>query len=131
MNSLPSNLPPGPPPNAPNNTPAQPAARTFHAGVSNIRFAVAMAVAVLADTVGLPFGEFGVVVFDVLVGVLLALCLGGFRPELIIAFLLEAIPGVGIIPSWSVAVPALWARTRFGRSAAAATPASNESTRPN
>lgn len=126
MNSLPTNSPPGLPPNAPNG--AQPPARTFHAGVSNIRFAVAMALAVLADTVGLPFGEIGVVVFDVIVGILLALCLGGLRPELIIAFLLEAIPGVGIIPSWSVAVPALWARTRFGKSAAA--PA-NESARPN
>lgn len=125
MNSLPTNSTPGLPPNAPND--AAPTARTAHAGVSNIRFAVAMALAVLADTVGLPFGEIGVVVFDVIVGVLLALCLGGFRPELIIAFLLEAIPGVGIIPSWSVAVPALWARTRFGKSAATQT---TESARP-
>jgi hypothetical protein len=99
-----------------------------HAGVSNIRFAVAMAVAVIADTVGLPFGEFGVVVFDILVGLVLALCLGGLRPELIIAFLLEAIPGVGIVPSWSVAVPALWERMRIGRASATGTP--GESQRP-
>lgn len=126
MNSLPTNSAPGSPPSAPQG--AAPPARKFHAGVSNIRFAVAMAVAVIADTVGLPFGEFGVVVFDILVGLVLALCLGGLRPELIIAFLLEAIPGVGIIPSWSVAVPALWARTRFGRAAATGTP--GESQRP-
>ena len=126
MNSLPTNSEPDSPPNAPEG--AAPPARMVHAGVSNIRFAVAMAVAVIADTVGLPFGEFGVVVFDILVGLVLALCLGGLRPELIIAFLLEAIPGVGIVPSWSVAVPALWARMRFGRAAATGTP--GESQRP-
>lgn len=118
MNSLPTDPTPGAAPSSPDT--ATPPTRIAHAGVSNVRFAIAMALAVIADTVGLPFGEFGVVVFDVVIGILLALCLGGLRPELIIAFLLEAIPGVGIIPSWSVAVPALWARMRFGKGAAKA-----------
>ena len=87
------------------------------AGVSNLRFAIAMAVAVLADTVGIPFGELGVVVFDIFVGLVLALCLRGFRPEIIFACLIEAIPGVGLFPSWSLAVPAIWARMKMGRSA--------------
>jgi hypothetical protein len=88
------------------------------AGVSNLRFGLAMIVALLADTVGVPFGEVGVVVFDILVGFILALCLRGFRPEIIIACLLEAIPGIGLFPSWSLAVPALWARLKMGAAAA-------------
>lgn len=90
------------------------------AGPSNIRFLITLVVAVLADTLGAPFGELGVVLFDVAIGVILSLCLGGLRPEIVIACVLEAIPGIGIFPSWSLAVPALWARTRMTRSDAAA-----------
>jgi hypothetical protein len=100
------------------------------AAVSNLRFALAMAVAVLADTIGIPFGEIGVVVFDVAVGLILALCLRGFRPEIILACLIEAIPGFGLFPSWSLAVPAIWARMRLGASGAAATGPGRESSRP-
>jgi hypothetical protein len=85
------------------------------AAPSNLRFILAMGVAFLADTIGLPFGELGVFVFDVCVGLLLALCLRGFRPEILIACLIEAIPGVGLFPSWSLAVPALWARLRLAK----------------
>lgn len=92
-----------------------PVATARRVGVSNLRFALAMGVAVLADTIGLPFGEVGVVVFDVAVGLVLALCLRGFRPEIIIACLIEAIPGFGLFPSWSLAVPALWARMKMGQ----------------
>ncbi|MEY3142063.1 MAG: hypothetical protein RLY21_556 [Planctomycetota bacterium] len=127
MNSLPTNSAPGPSPSTPQG--GTTSARTPHAGVSNIRFALAMAVAVLADTVGLPFGEFGVVVFDVVIGLLLALCLRGFRPEIIIACLVEAIPGIGLFPSWSLAVPAIWARMKLGQQKA--TVAASESSRPN
>lgn len=96
-------------------------AQAPRAAVSNVRFAVAMAVALLADTVGVPLGEVGIVVFDVAVGLVLALCLRGFRPEIIVACLIEAIPGVGLFPSWSLAVPAIWARMKLGAAGAAAT----------
>ncbi len=102
-------------------TPATPVTATkSKAGPSNIRFLITLVVAVLADTVGAPFGEFGVVVFDILVAVILSLCLGGLRPEIVIACVLEAVPGFGLFPSWSLAVPALWARTRMTKSDAAA-----------
>jgi len=79
-----------------------------------IRFALAMGVAALADTIGIPGGEFVAIGFDLLIAVALSLCLGGIRPEIVVAFLLEAIPGVGLFPSWALAVPALWARLRYG-----------------
>jgi hypothetical protein len=95
-----------------------PAGRSaLRGGISNLRFVLAMGVAFLADTIGLPFGEFGIFVFDVFVGLLLALCLRGFRPEIIIACLIEAIPGIGMFPSWSLAVPAIWARMKLLRGA--------------
>lgn len=104
--------PPPPPPSPP--LPAAKAPSRF-ARISNFRFALAMGVAVLADTVGLPFGEVGVFVFDLFIGLMLALCLRGFKPEIVIACLLEAIPGIGLFPSWTLAVPALWARMRLGQ----------------
>lgn len=121
-----SNMPANPSP-----APATPAAtKPAHAGVSHVRFAIAMAVAVLADTVGVPFGEFGVVVFDVIVGLLLALCLRGFRPEIILACLVEAIPGIGLFPTWSLVVPAIWARMKLGASASAPPASDRESAGP-
>jgi hypothetical protein len=106
--AAPSEAPPAPTP---------PAASTPRLGISNLRFILAMGVAFLADTIGLPFGELGVFVFDVFVGLLLALCLRGFRPEILIACLIEAIPGIGMFPSWSLAVPAIWARMKLLRGA--------------
>ena len=77
--------------------------------IARWRFVAAFAVAVLADTLGAPLGELLAVVFDLAVGVVLALLLG-FRIELLIACVLEAIPGVGLFPFWSLAVPALLLR---------------------
>jgi hypothetical protein len=94
--------------------------------LSTWRFILAMLVAVAADSLGSPFGEGFAVVFDIAVGFLLALCLRGFRPEIIVACLIEAIPGVGLFPSWSLAVPALWARLKLGANAAS----SADSSRP-
>ena len=82
--------------------------------VSGVRFAIAMAVALLADTVGYPVSEFAIIAFDVGIALILALCLRGFRPEIIIACVIEAIPGLGLFPSWSLAVPAIWARMKLG-----------------
>jgi hypothetical protein len=79
-----------------------------------VRFAIAMAVALLADTVGYPVSEFAIIAFDVGIALILALCLRGFRPEIIIACVIEAIPGLGLFPSWSLAVPAIWARMKLG-----------------
>ena len=104
-----------PAPQAAGSAPTRARPGTGFASVSNLRFALAMAVAVLADTIGIPFGEVGVVVFDVAVGLTLALCLRGFRPEIILACLIEAIPGFGLFPSWSLAVPAIFARMRLGQ----------------
>lgn len=75
--------------------------------MSNTRFAIALVIAVLADTVGLPFGEFGVVVFDVFVALLLTICLGP-RWLILVACIAEAIPGVGLFPCWAAAVPTIW-----------------------
>lgn len=118
------NLPPRPDA-APPAAPAAPVSKAA-SGVSRFRFVLAMGIALLADTVGYPASELGIVVFDVAVGLLLALCLRGFRPEIIVACLIEAIPGVGLFPSWSLAVPALWARLKLGANAAS----SADSSRP-
>lgn len=97
--------------------PTSPSAPQAPKQVSTFRFLLAMVVALAADSLGSVFGEGLAVVFDLLVGFALALCLRGFRPEIIIACLLEAIPGIGLFPSWSLAVPALWARLKLGQSA--------------
>lgn len=78
-------------------------------GYSTFRLALAFGVAFLADTVGLPFGEAFAVVFDIVIGLCLALILGP-RPILLAGFLLEAIPGVGLFPGWIAAVVAIAVR---------------------
>ncbi len=78
-------------------------------GLSMVRLSLALGVAAIADTIGIPFGEIGVVVFDVCVGLVLFAILG-FRVELLFATVLEAIPMVGMFPSWVLAVAAIWAR---------------------
>jgi hypothetical protein len=109
--------PPTPPPAA---VPTGGPSRTR--AISNLRFAIAMVVALLSDTLVAPVGEIGAVLVDLAVGVALALILGGFRIELLRAFLIEAIPGVGLFPSWALAVPAIWARSRLSRDSGAALP---------
>ena len=60
------------------------------------------------------------------IGLAIAFLLG-FRIELLFALLLEAIPGLGLFPSWLVAVPMIWVRsggasTGFGASPPTAPP---------
>ncbi len=74
-----------------------------------LRLVLALGVASFADTLGVPFGELGVIVFDLCVGFVLFAILG-FRVELLFATVAEAIPFVGIFPSWVLAVASIWAR---------------------
>jgi hypothetical protein len=77
------------------------------------RIVAAMLVALAADTVGAPFGELGVVVFDLVVGVILTAILGP-SVALVGALVVEAIPAFGMFPSWIAAV--VWvAYSRGGR----------------
>jgi hypothetical protein len=77
---------------------------------TKLRYALALCVALFADTIGSPFGEGFAVAFDL--GIALAIVfLLGFRIELLFALLLEAVPGLGLFPSWLVAVPMIWVRT--------------------
>ncbi|MDA0803044.1 MAG: hypothetical protein O2819_04725 [Planctomycetota bacterium] len=74
-----------------------------------VRIAAAMVVAVLADTIGAPLGEVGGLFFDLGVGLVLTAVLG-WRIEILIAFIFEAIPSIGLFPSWIVAVPIIAGR---------------------
>lgn len=67
------------------------------------RVVLAGLVAVGADSVGAIPGEAMPLVFDIAVGVVLTLILGP-RVALLGALVLEAIPGLGILPSWVAAV---------------------------
>jgi hypothetical protein len=60
-------------------------------------------VAIAADTIGAPLGEVAGVVFDLSVALLLAALIGP-KPFLLLAFVLEAIPIVGLFPTWIAAV---------------------------
>lgn len=75
------------------------------------RFFLAIFIALLADTIGAPLGESFAVIFDVFVAILLGLTLG-FDSFIIIALIAEAIPGVGLFPSWVVAVLAIAAKRK-------------------
>jgi hypothetical protein len=75
------------------------------------RVVAAMLVAVAADAVAIPAESFPVV-FDVLVGVVLTIILGP-RAAVLGALVLEAIPGVGMFPSWVAAVA--WVAYSQGR----------------
>ena len=93
---------------------------------TKLRYALALCVALFADTIGAPFGEGFAVAFDLCIGLAIAFLLG-FRIELLFALLLEAIPGLGLFPSWLVAVPMIWVRsggasTGFGASPPTAPP---------
>ncbi len=83
-----------------------PAAAPESAGAHRLRLMAALVVAGLADTVLAPLGEAAPVVFDLAVAAVLALILGP-RAPLMIALVAEAIPGVGLFPSWLAAVGAL------------------------
>ena len=75
------------------------------------RTCVALLIAALADTIGIIPGEMLPVVFDLAVAALLCVAVG-FRVELLVALLAEAIPGVGLFPSWIVAVISIVIRSR-------------------
>ena len=79
--------------------------------VSSQRLLAAMLIAIAADSVGAIPGELLPVVFDVAVALTLALVVGP-RPVLLGALLLEAIPVVGMFPSWIAAVAYVTAQTR-------------------
>ena len=78
-------------------------ANSARQAVSALRIALAMLVAVGADTVLAPVGELIVIFADIAVAVVLALILGWSWP-LAAALVLECIPGVGMFPSWVLAV---------------------------
>ena len=78
-------------------------ANSARQAVSALRIALAMLVAVGADTVLAPVGELIVIFADIAVAVVLALILGWSWP-LAAALVLECIPGVGLFPSWVLAV---------------------------
>jgi hypothetical protein len=83
------------------------------------RAAVAMLLAMVADSAGELswFAGLGAWLLDALVVVVLWLLLahrlvGAARWLLMVALLLEMIPGVGLFPSWTLAVPAVLACRR-------------------
>ena len=82
---------------------ADSSANATRRAVSALRIALAMLVAVGADTVLAPVGELIAIVADIAVAVVLALILGWSWP-LAAALVLECIPGVGLFPSWVLAV---------------------------
>ena len=82
---------------------ADSSANSARQAVSALRIALAMLVAVGADTVLAPVGELIVIFADIAVAVVLALILGWSWP-LAAALVLECIPGVGLFPSWVLAV---------------------------
>lgn len=82
---------------------ADSSANATRRAVSALRIALAMLVAVGADTVLAPVGELIVIFADLAVAVVLALILGWSWP-LAAALVLECIPGVGLFPSWVLAV---------------------------
>ena len=75
------------------------------------RLLIALVIAGAADTVLAPFGEAMPVVFDLGVAAVLAGILG-LKPPLMVALVAEAIPGVGLFPSWLAAVAAIAASER-------------------
>ncbi len=82
---------------------ADSSANSARRAVSALRIGLAMLVAVGADTVLAPIGEMIAIVADIAVAVVLALILGWSWP-LAAALVLECIPGVGLFPSWVLAV---------------------------
>ena len=75
-------------------------------GIATWRFVLAFCVALAADTVGIYFGEIFAVVFDVAVAIVLIAILG-FNWIIIPALLVEAVPGLGLFPTWVLAVLAM------------------------
>lgn len=73
--------------------------------ISKWRFILAFLVALTADTVGAPLGSFNIV-FDVFVAIILIVILG-FNWMIIPALLVECVPGLGVFPTWAMAIMAI------------------------
>jgi len=71
--------------------------------LTGLRIALAMLVAVGADTALAPVGEVIAIFADLAVALVLTLILGWSWP-LAAALVVECIPGVGLFPSWVLAV---------------------------
>lgn len=76
------------------------------APVSWTRIMVAGGIALAADSIGVIPGETFPVAFDIAVAIALAIILGP-RPILLVGLLLEAIPFVGLFPSWVAVIGAI------------------------
>jgi len=74
--------------------------------IAGWRFVLAFIVALAADTIGIPFGESLNIVFDVIIAIILIAILG-FNWMLIPALLVECVPGLGVFPTWVMAVLAI------------------------
>jgi hypothetical protein len=77
------------------------------------RMFLSLLIATTADTLGAPLGESFTVLFDLAVGFVLCLTIGRASPALLPALLLEAIPGVGLFPSWVTAVLAIFGKEKL------------------
>ena len=84
-------------------SPAERRVEMPRSGIALWRIALAGLVAFGADSIGVIPGEALPVVFDIAVGVTLTLILGP-RIALLGALVLEAIPLLGVFPSWVAAV---------------------------
>jgi hypothetical protein len=78
-------------------------ARSDPEAVSTTRAVIALVVAMLADSLGALPGDLLPFVFDLGVGAVLAMILGP-RVAILGALLLEAVPVLGLFPSWVAAV---------------------------
>ncbi|MCX5650957.1 MAG: hypothetical protein NTU45_06145 [Planctomycetota bacterium] len=63
-------------------------------------------IALAADSIGIIPGEAWPVVFDIAVAIALAIILGP-KPILLVGLVLEAIPVVGLFPSWVAVIGAI------------------------
>jgi hypothetical protein len=85
------------------------------------RIGAAFAVAILADVVQMLLGPLGWVFLDQaldLVVMVLTIALVGFHPLLLPTFLIELLPGVDLLPTWTASVAVVVAlRIKQARSA--------------
>ena len=81
-----------------------------HPPLTRVRIALAFAAAILADGVQLAAGPFGWPFVDELVDVaaMIATMLTlGFHPLLLPTFVIEALPVIDMVPTWTAAVAAV------------------------
>jgi hypothetical protein len=76
-------------------------------GLNHRRIGAAFAVAIAADLIQLLLGPLGWVFLDQaldVVAMVLTIALIGFHPLLLPTFLLELLPGVDLLPTWTASV---------------------------